>query len=224
MKETELASLVIDYMRGLKWDAYQEVQGPGGRADIVLTQGPFLGVVETKRHMELRLLEQAQSWTAYSHLTWAAVWKPKRNHSFFLTDICRTYLGIGLLLVSKRKKTVAEVVKPKLQRKAMVGQVRRLLEPEHKHFAEAGNDQNQYWSPFKRTVREIQNLVMDKPGIRLGDAVRIIQHHYTTSSTARNCIATWLRKGIIDGVEAHLVGRHLELYPTGHPSTILLNS
>ena len=223
MKEVDLAEPVAAYLRGLQWDVYQEVPGPVGRADILVEQSVLLGAVEVKKDLSLRLIEQAHYWLRYAHLTWIAVPRPLRSRNQFVLGLLHGQ-GIGMLEYDRKEEKVRELIRPALQRKALVHVTRKHIDEEHRTFAKAGNSDNHFWSPFKRTARQVQILVMDKPGIRLKDAVNEMKHHYANNSTARTCIAHWIREGLIEGVEMHRVGRHLELYPTGHPSTILLRT
>lgn len=203
MKETDLAKKVIDWLQDQKWDVYQEVQifGGGEIADIVAKQGPLVWVIETKTSLSLAVIGQAYDWLHYSNYVSVAVPTGKRRIGF-AAHILRTY-GIGLLRVNRYEtewsSSVSEVEHPILQRR--VGKyLSEALNEGHKTYAEAGNNEGKRWSPFKQTCLEIYRYVRVNEGCTLKDVLNSVDHHYTSTATARSCIPKWAEAGKIERI------------------------
>ena len=189
--ETDVARSIIGYLTDLRWEVFQEVTGAGGRADIVARQGSILWIIETKTILGLPVIEQANRWIPHAHKV--SVGTPRLPGSF-VEEVCRRF-GIGILTAGK---DVREPLSPKLNRKPW--KVPKLCE-EHKTYAEAGTNGGGYYTPFRRTINTVAAEVRVRPGISMKDLVDRIDHHYHRNSTARQCLAQWIIKGIIPGVE-----------------------
>ena len=74
--ETDVAKVVVAWLRNQHWDVHQEVAPGGGgspRADIVGVQGRRLYVVEVKTAFSLAVVEQAMGWLRSAHYVSVAV-------------------------------------------------------------------------------------------------------------------------------------------------------
>lgn len=218
--ERDLARVIVAWFTDLKWDVYQEVTHLGDIADIVVTQGPKLGVIECKMAFGLPVLGQCHRWKQRSNLTWAAV--PWGGRSF-AEDVAATF-GIGVLRVRMSSEytggklieipIVEEVRAPEFRRRTFDG-LRDALRPEHADgtYAAAGTQSGDRFSPFKSTCRELLRVVSAEPGLTLKDAVDRIRHHYGTPKAAVSSLSHWLDAGSIAGVEMRREQRRLRLYP-----------
>lgn len=220
--EVELAERVVDYLRDLRWDVYQEVQAYSGNiADIVATQNNLVWIVECKRSFSLDLVAQASEWVNCAHFISIATPSRKRAWSNMkkdkvIKDLLNLY-GLGWFVVSpimsSWESAVDNFFAPKLNRKANVNPIKNMLTERHKTFAKAGNAQGKRYTPFQNTVEQITAIVEQKPGITITELLKSIKHHYSTDSTARCCILKWIQEGVIKGI--HLKsekGRYL-IYP-----------
>jgi hypothetical protein len=219
MSEQNLSSPVVAWLREQNWDVFQEVGCGGKVADIVVTQGPLLGVVEVKTTLGLSVLEQCYHWRRYANLVWAATpWHKTRN--WFAGRVAADY-GIGLISVrewtlrEERAFSVDENTKPDLRRR-VDSRLRDSLRPEHASgdYADAGaiGAAGRY-TPFAATCSELRRIVAARPGVMLRDAVAEMRHHYHSAATARSSLAHWIRSGSVKGVELRLENRRLALYP-----------
>lgn len=213
--ESALAVHVVRWLEAQRWDVYQEVEisRNGHRADIVAVHGSVLWVVETKLSLSLDLIDQVNWWHGFAHFASVAI--PRSEHrSHFGSWIC-AHLGIGVLSVSKNG--AIEQTSGRMDRKAFADYLRKVLTPEHKTFAAAGNADSLRWTPYQRTCRALAQLVAAKPGICLKDAIADTEHHYVSDNTARACIRHWLDCGKVRGVRLEREGRYLRLYPEATP-------
>ena len=220
-KETDLAAAVVAYLRDLGWDVHQEVGFQyGPRADIVAVRGPVLLVVEAKTTFGLSVIAQADRWCGHANLVSVAVprsWRGGGTHGV-AANICRDW-GIGVLEVMGGEGhrdqgqyvngqyvtadwRVEELVAPRLVRRVTSSgnTLRSKLCTETQTYAEAGNNDGKFWSPFKATVAEIHRALKERPGLTTRELVDAIKHHYHAASTARSCLPQWLRYKKIPGV------------------------
>jgi hypothetical protein len=242
LKETEVAAAVIAWLEDRGWDVYQEVKvrDHGRVADIVAVQERRVWVVECKTSLSLTVIGQAYDWQESVH--WVSVAVPvlaKRKGGYpirgqrprFVDSVLRDY-GIGLFQVERRKsfgQVPTELVcherfHPALRRtpgknnlRFMAREIRHVLEglcEEQKTFAEAGNADGKYWTPWRRTCSLVRKAVERQPGICVAELIREEGYfHYASSSSARSSLSHWLREGKVPGVKVVREGRKLACYP-----------
>lgn len=211
--EVDMMRFVVSWLRDQKWEVFQEVQFGGSRCDIVARQGGVLWCIEGKMVLNLQVVAQAIHWRPYANYISIAV--PLRQKNDMANDIFR-WKGIGILLVNNLTEQewhcpIIEDVRPRLWRK-IGGRLAKNLYAESKDYAEAGNAQSKFWSPFKNTVREIHQALghAQLHGMTTRELVNAIHHHYHCASTARSSLHKWLNEGVIDGVVG--VGSPLRWY------------
>jgi len=220
--EEQLAAAVVAWLQDLKWTVYQEVQVARGDpiADIVAVQGRLVWVVECKTTLSIALMAQAAKWRIYAHYVSVAVpipvrrpggrrIRPNRGRAF-AENILRDH-GIGLIDITHGEPF--ETIPPQLNRKPWVKQLRESLNERHLSYAPAGNAEGRRWTPFQETCDQIRREVRNTPGITLKELMGRITHHYSSSATARSCIAKWVQAGVIRGVRCERDGRIIRLYP-----------
>jgi len=200
MNETELGSVVVEWLAAQHWDVYQEVQffGRGGGADIVAVRAGKVWIIETKTSLTFTVLEQARKWPC--HFRSIAV--PRSKHTGdrdFAYEIAHRYLSLGILEVGYSEmvqdKTVFEIKPAPLMRdfhdtaKWMIGQ----LCEEHKYFSKAGSYGGGYYTPYQKTMRYVRSYIQAYPGCTLKQIMDAIpEHHYASTASARSSIRTAL--------------------------------
>lgn len=216
--EVELAKPLVSWLQDQGWDVYQEVAlgkhaYAGVVADIVATQGNLIWVVEVKTSFGLKVISQAWFWTRFANFSSIAVPYSKREgKNTFGYRVLKNY-GLGLFSIQFEPLVrVHDYLHPRLNRKCD-NLLRESLNDNQKTFADAGNNNRNYWTPFKNTCRTINTVVKEKPGIGLKELISSIEHHYHTEVTARACISKWVQKGVIKGVRCEREGKHLRFYP-----------
>jgi len=215
MSELSLARIVVQHFQREGWEVYEEVDAAAGCADLVVTRGPLLGVVECKQSFGFAVLDQCVRWRPYAHLVWAATWHPKGAGSHTGHILCR-HLGVGHLTVDRTHAMVREVSAPELHRRVDHRRIRDRLRPEHQNgqYARAGSQSARRWTPWRHTCEQLAAYVRKHPGCLLKEAVESIEHHYTGGDkAARATLAMWARRGMLEGVQLVRDGRRLRLRP-----------
>jgi hypothetical protein len=195
MKEVELAKYIIESLIEAGYDIYQEVAVGDGVVDIVVKGHNFYWAIETKTSFSFDVLSQARRNIRYFNFSSIGVpgssyWSKGRN---FARDVAETY-GIGIFEVNKHN-IVHEVLRAKFNRKAYISKI-NLLE-EHKFYAEAGNAEGKYFTPFQDTKRNLIKYIQFHNGCSLKHAMNAIRHHYASLSSATNSMRQWIKDGII---------------------------
>ena len=210
MKETDLAAVVIEYLKDLKWDVHQEVGG----IDIVAVQNGLVWGIECKLGLGLKVIEQATRNRVWVHHSSIAV--PDRTKYAFAEMICMQ-LGIGMLSVDvegKWGRRVREDVRARWcgkHNRAHIKRLRNRLNDDTRHYATAGSPSPKTWTPFKDTCREVLRYVHKNPGCTTKELVEGIKHHYRTEKSALGCLLKYGREGVIEGIEV-VDGRPVRWY------------
>jgi hypothetical protein len=194
--ETELAEIVVRYLRDMDYEVFQEVelfQG-GQRVDIVARHGRILWAIETKLSLSLAVLDQAWRDRQWFHYSSVAVPSSRESAGRELAVRVGHMIGVGILSVNGPSE-LHESAPAVMNRKAMTQYVH--LHEEQKNWAAAGNSQGLRWSPFQSTKRELIQYVQQHEGCRLKDAMGIIKHHYNSHSTATGSMRKWINDGVI---------------------------
>lgn len=207
MKRTEadLASGVQDWLVDQGWDVYPEVRPACGwpRADLVARIDGRVWVVECKLSLSLAVIEQADDWAAWCH--WRSVAVPDTNRARKLRRGQRIaekmcgLLGIGVLRVA-RSGVVQQVRFPVLNRRLAGTQLLDALCEAQKEEGVAGS-RNNYFTPFRRTRRDLVDYVREHPGTSMEAAVEAVAHHYRRDTTAAVALCKWVRAGVISEIE-----------------------
>lgn len=200
--ESDLAKKIIAWLEGNGWDCYQEVFVGNGypRPDIVARRGAAIHIIECKLSASLALLDQAYHWRDQAN--YISVATPLRCGSVSFRVFCQTF-GIGKIVchVDWEQLECSYDLYPTFRRGKPFGyKWADLLNPRQKTYADAGNADGKFFSPFKNTVEQLEKIAIEKPGIRLSEAIKEIEHHYSADTTARSCIYQWIKNGVIKTV------------------------
>lgn len=224
IRETEIAAAVVACFKVQGWDVYQEVRPDCGGpvADIVGTRetehgATLVHVVECKRSMSLRLLDQAMYWVRSAHYVSCAVPSPRYRSTVgrigpaAMSVINR--FGIGVLRVNELDD-VDTAPGAQLHRLKHTPRWMSFLAEEHKTTCPAGSAGGGYWTPYKRTCRNLLDYVRAHPGTLLKPAIDNISTHYRSTQCARSSLRAWLAQGKVPGVDSRMEGRRITLWPT----------
>ena len=210
--EQDLASQVVRYLRQRDWTVYQEIAG----IDMVAVKDDRRWAIECKRHWNLTIM--AQTWEARKHAHGCSMAVPAvfagRDHRFCLATA--RALGFGILQVGRpdasRRSHIKETVPPSWQT-SCDDSLDAWLNPLAQDHAVAGSPAAAAWTPFKNTIDQLIELVQQQPGVRLSDALSLIDHHYATAQSARQQIKKLIEQGVIKELTLSGTGRQLMVYP-----------
>lgn len=198
--ETDTARPVVEWLRDLRYEVYQEVSASQGVADIVARQGRLIWVVEAKQKLGLSVIDQARRWLGHAHRVSVAVPKIPARTGAIARDILDRY-GIGLFNASGGHGGRCHHMGTPLHR-AVVPGVRdywdTILADYPPDYCEAGSAGGGYWSPFKGTVTAAVRYVSNHPGCTMRELVAGIEHHYNSDKSARSHLPRYIDAGIID--------------------------
>ena len=186
MKETELAQPVIQWLIDQHWEVYQEVKHYGPIADIVAVQGPLVWVIECKTTLSLSVMGQASHWRVHYRSVAVKHGRTTRQRQTAY-DVARKHFKVGVIDVMGG--AVGQPVAPPYMReyRRLAFKLRDILEPEHKTFAQAGNSDGLYWTPYKRTIRDVQHFLKKNPGSTMKEIQTSIggKGHYASPASCR---------------------------------------
>lgn len=207
MSEANLCLHVRRWLSVEGYETYGEVAAAPGIADIVGERGPLLMVVEAKLHLNLTVMEQAERWCRSANMVYVAVPKPRRKSlSNWLLGVCYT-LGFGVLTVSD-SGTVEEKVRAPFRRK-INSLVRDKLCPEQKNTV-SGTNRGGYHTPFKATCNDLKRIVAEAGGsIAVKEAMKLLDHHYSTTASAKTCLIKLIERGIIKDLKVTRNGKEI---------------
>jgi len=217
--ETEVAALVVAWLRAQDWEVFQEVESPGGRAiDIVARKAGVTWAIEVKRALNLAVFEQAHSSTPYAHRCSVAVPRMKNvspGYSFGVQVAKR--FGVGLIEVWPQTATprVVEPVTPKHSTEVK-GNLGASLRPAQQVYAAAGSSGSSHWTPFRETATRLKQVVWAaKTGLTMQEALtRMKTHHYSSTEVAVVELRRMIESGVIEGIRVVRVnGKQVRLYP-----------
>jgi len=216
--EVDVATPVVAWLQNNNWEVYKEVEGPGGRADIVAIRRTSKGslvtwVVEVKTSASLTLLDQAVNWISCSHYVSIAT-PVLKNCNKIVRLTCFNY-GIGHFEVkcSGEHGEIRGVKYPSLHRnKHAVAQLWKDRLYESQKLSIAGNNKNQYWSKYRETCRMLAEYVSTHQGCGLKEAIDNTNHHYASTQSARSCLLDLLKKDVVYGLRGEFVGKEIKLY------------
>lgn len=213
--ETEVAEIIIPYLKEMKWEIYQEVQPRhySDIADIVAIQGNLVWVLECKRSFSLNVISQAYNWKYYAHYVSIVIPYLYRDKNHSLKKKILDYFGIGCYQVSKGYyEPVKEFSPVKLNRKADGKFITLCLTEQHKTWAKAGNANGDRYTPFQNTKRQLIQTVKKNPGISMKELIKSIDHHYASDSSAKGSLLQWIHKGVIKELQLKQEGRSYKIY------------
>jgi hypothetical protein len=213
LKEVDLARVIVEYLKDRDWEVFMEVQShvSDGRCDIYAKLGDFTWAIECKNSFGLSVIEQALGWRGQATMVSVAVPGPVSKLSRLGTEICRER-GIGILTGevhnSRLWATPVEIVNECLAAKIDTGAIRipKLYE-EQKTWAEAGNNEGKFFSPFQKTKKGLVEHVQAHGRVNLKEALVAVNHHYKSDSSAVASIVDLVSRGVFPELRVSKEGR-----------------
>ena len=203
MKESELALKFIEYFSE-GYEIFKEVPA-GGIIDIYAKCENIGTAIEVKVSLNFEVIGQAFQNIHCAHFSYIAIPISKHGVSWIQKRICREF-GIGILVYDSKCELVSEIIPPRFNRRARLPKLKEYMKES------VAGSQNDRVTAFSASVREIEQYLKRKGGqAHIKDVLKDVQHHWSTNSSATQCIRTWCNKGIIKSFEfkkAHLIIKH----------------
>lgn len=181
MKESDLYEPVKSWMEERGFAVYPEVEcrTGGGRADIVVTSGSLVGVVEMKQSLTLDLIEQALRWRGFAHYIWIAIPYKKNGYKKFVTMVLKDY-GIGVLLVNKYGQVLVDK-QASFSRQTVPHLKEALTEHHAAANVKGGQSGGGYVTPYKITMDKVRRYLQTAGDwASLSDILAYCDTHYAT--------------------------------------------
>ena len=191
MKESDLAQKFVNYLK----DEYElffefmdiDIYGKGENHTIG---------VEVKISLNFKVIQQAYQNIQCCNYSYIAIPEQKEIHFGF--EICKM-LGVGVLLYSEKYNSVTQRIAPKLNRHA-----RKLETPPAIHKeAIPGTKSGEHGinSPFRQSVYNIEQYIKRHEGCTIKEAIENTSWHWSNMSSAKSCIANYIKNGVIKTIE-----------------------
>jgi len=191
-KESEIAEEVPKFFT--EWNMYPEVpigQGKGiGSIDWIGVKGSVVMAVEAKMNLNFDVLQQAYRNRAYAHFSYICV-PNRKNVPEFFARVCKDY-GIGVLFIEKETRILREALKPKFNRK-----IKRLPLKAWMLDSVSGSKDQRTTAYSYALSQIILNLRRSGGRLNIANAFAKTTYHWSSVSSAKQCILTYIRKGII---------------------------
>jgi len=195
MNEKELAQKFVHYLSDM-FDLYFEV----GTMDIVGKSGKIVIAVEVKKHLNFKVIQQAYDNIRSCHYSYVAVPKSSADRNSFGMKICDK-LGIGVLVYNdiydSHGERVVEKVKPFFNRSPFVQYAKKLNANSWQKRAIPGAKDGETITAFSVTLEYLEIYVRRHPGCEIKNALKDIDHHYGSLSSAKSCIVGYIDSGVI---------------------------
>ena len=200
MKETELGELVIEWLQRERpgWEIFQEIQprGYGSIADIVcINKADLVWIIELKTTLNLAVIRQAYSW----HVDYRsiAVISAKRQASIdernWWYRFMKLKMDIGAIEVTSTGN-VREKQEPPLSSLSHDVTTKKIIDMcrsgKTDGFGVAGGQDGGHWTPYKESMKSVQEFVQNNPGCQAMDIVSALgKLHYANDHSARTNLA-----------------------------------
>jgi hypothetical protein len=210
LSESDLAAFVVNYMKDRGYTVYGEVLNKAGaRADMYCVNGSKSVSIETKTTFSLKVIEQAYQWLGQASEIYVAVPKALNyKERYFAMDVCSMY-GIGVIEVDTNQKYNNVTM---LRKAAICSKPNMPKLYEEQQDSVAGNANNDYVTPFKLTVRAIQEFIDGQQPLDLRYVIRQVKHHYASENSAYAALTKLISAGVLDSVKIMTKGKKRYIY------------
>lgn len=191
MKESDLAQKFVDYLK-YDYELFFEFMD----IDIYGKAKNHTIGIEVKTSLNFKVIQQACRNINRCNYSYIAIPEPKTGNFGF--DICKV-LGVGVLLYSEKYDRVYRHIDCKLNRHA-----RKFKDPSSvfkKAIPGTKSGEHGIKSPFQISVDNIEKYVCRHPGCSINECVLNTNWHWINKSSAKSCIATYIKNGIIKTIE-----------------------
>jgi len=230
VEEKDIAAAVVEWLEQQGFEVYQEVSTgyASRRADIVAVKDDRKWIIETKTSFSLDLLEQVYQWARHksAHRVSVAILrrcdhKRRRSEERQIDSVLLRHFGIGLIHCNVYHQTS---IKLHIDIEEMIEPADIQVDPwfeikpheGHKECAEAGAKAGSagggYWTPFKQTCDNLREYMKQHDGCRIMEAVKGIEHHYSSDRSAAGNLREMIARGIVQGLKLERKGNAFHIF------------
>jgi len=213
--ERELAAPVISHLQENGFDVWQEVRFTWGNPihDIVAVKDGRVYIIECKLSLTLGVLSQAYFAQHSAHVTYIAVPAPDKSRRSRMAYLDRRFplkvcakFGIGVFYVHPRPDWATDKIVHHVSTEMlpeMTGfsedelyiQQMKNLKDIPRAFCEAGGKGGGYFTPYKATMKNVQDIITQFPGINISSIISELKgkHHYAHDTSARSSLRNALK-------------------------------
>jgi len=192
--ESSLAESVVCWLKNEGWEVYKEVKPLklNEVADIVAVKDGKIWIVECKVSYGSKVLEQAYKWKKY--VDYVSVATQRTYHQNIVLDFFLNEKGIGRFWVAPPANEALSYGYVYLSKKPEENLtpnreiILKSLREEQKSSI-AGSLAGSVITPYKITIDQIKNLLLDKGALTIHEIVDSIKHHYANRQSAINTLS-----------------------------------
>lgn len=208
-KEAKLALIIRDYFNNKGYTTYGEVIHKSSRCDLIAKKDEEIIAVEVKMTFSFKLLQQAEYWldkSNYVYIVVPSVFRRKKRN--FAIKVAKKF-GIGVFEINKSGKI-------KLICDAKLNKIKyNITLYKEQQQTISSNSCNNYVTPFKLTVKKLNEFMEDKNKYVFKDLINEINHHYKSDKSAISALSKLIKDNVIDGYYFTKNGRTLILNKYG---------
>lgn len=211
MDEKEVARRIEAHLSGEGWEVFKEVPAPSRNkiVDLYAIKGvpgnprdSF--AIEAKSTCSIRVIQQAEFWCRRAHRSAIAVpHSDNRRQRNFVARICNQF-DLGFFEVGSDGIQATR----RAEKDGMAIQVPDLYE-EQKDAVAGTDDPSERHTELDRTLGRLRDFAEEKGLSRLDDAIKQIEHHYSSDESAVNSIIEHIRSGRAEGIGLKWRGAYL---------------
>lgn len=183
----------------------QSVYAEVGLYDVVGVKGSLTIIIEMKKNLRFKVLEQAYRARTASDYYFIAVPEPKRHHAGMIRDILKSY-GIGLIYVDVHKQN-AYIEKWGSRSRAKNHSIRHIIREGYHDQLEGGLKSGEFVTEYGETINRVKDyLAWYARGrwVTVNEILEHVQTHYAqpkaslTVTLKESFNADWCEWKIID--------------------------
>lgn len=191
--EKQLAEQVIEYFKNHQ--IYKEVlfKRNSKRIDIIAVKDNIFIGLEIKKALNVKLIEQTAFWKLHTHKTYLCIPSKKNNTKYknqFIYEMLQDY-GIGIIFIYSEGVCIISESSfnstPDLP----------VLYESQKETELISND---YITPFKNTIKNIEDYLQTNGRTEIFELINNIQHHYANKNSAKSQILKMINWDVIKTV------------------------
>ncbi|AVK98861.1 hypothetical protein FCT18_14660 [Lysinibacillus sphaericus] len=190
MKESDLYEPLKQFL--LNQMRCQSIYAEVGLYDVVALKGNVTIVVEMKKHLNFKVLEQAYRARTASDYYFISVPEPKQYHGWFIRDILKKY-GIGLIYVDVEKQQ-AHIEEWGVRSRAKNHSIRHLIREGYHDKLTGGLKSGEFRTEYGETIERVKTFLKWHRRDRWATVDEILEYVQTHYSSPKASLTATLKE------------------------------